>query len=339
MTKAIYRTWPLLQERLKTVRPKEYDIVTYKLHYHFTGHDAAPRFELDPNAPVVQWYRRYREGSPFRVEDWDEFRDPDEITYWRYNIMHDDAEEYIDHLLRQAEIDNYDRKLEQRWLLVLRDYYGPMRYPYHGLQMMAMYLMQLAPASSISNCHAFCGMDNLRVLQRIAYRVKMLDIAYPTLGFGKEDQRTWEDNGVFQPLREAIERGLCAYDWGEGFAVLNLVLKPLVDELFLTHFAELALINGDHLLMDMQRNFYLDALRHRRWVTALVQFAVGRNAANQPLLEGHVAKWFPLAWRGVEAFQPVFEHKNINKIKFQNVLTSLRRTYTEFLQAAGLKAP
>jgi hypothetical protein len=66
---------------------------------------------------------------------------------------------------------------------------------------------------------------------------------------------------------------------------------------------------------------------------------VGRNAANQPLLEGHVAKWFPLAWRGVEAFQPVFEHKNINKIKFQNVLTSLRRTYTEFLQAAGLKAP
>ncbi len=337
MAKAIYRSWPLLQEKLKAKRPKEYDIVTYKLHYHFRGHGETPRFELDPNAPVVQWYKRYREDSPFRVSDWDDFRDPDEITYWRYNIMQDDAESYIDQLLQQAEIDDYDRRLDRNWLSVLKTYYGPFRYPYHGLQMMAMYLMQLAPASSISNCHAFEGMDNLRILQRVAYRVKMLDVSYPHEGFGKEDQKTWEEDPVFQPMREVVERGLIAYDWGESFTVLNLVLKPLIDELFLTHFAELALANEDHLLLDMHRNFYLDTLRHRRWVTALVQFAIERNADNKPLLERHVDKWFPLAWRAVEAFKPVFEHKRINRLKFQEVLTSLRQSLSEFLRMAGLK--
>ncbi len=338
MAKAIYRSWPLLEQRLKGKRPREYQIVTYKLHYHFSGPGGTPRFELDPNAPVVQWYKKYREGSPFQVDDWDDFDDPDELTYWRYNVLQDDTESAVDQLVQQAEIDSRDHKLHKDWLVVLRDYYGPMRYPYHGLQMMAMYLMQIAPASSISNCHAFAGMDNLRVLQRIAYRLKMLDGVYPELGFGKEDQTSWEENSVFQPLREAVERGLVVYDWGEAFAVLNLVLKPLVDGMFMTQWAELALANNDYFLANLQHNFYLDALRHQRWVSALARFAIERNGENKPLLEEHVNHWFPLAWQAVEAFEPVFEHGGIRKANFVQTRDSLRLAYAEFLQAAGLKA-
>ena len=33
----------------------------------------------------------------------------------------------------------------------------------------------------------------------------------------------WEDAAAFQPLRELLERALIAYDWGEAFAVTNLL--------------------------------------------------------------------------------------------------------------------
>jgi hypothetical protein len=43
-------------------------------------------------------------------------------------------------------------------------------------------------------------------------------------------------------------RKLTAYDWGESFVGLNLVLKPLVDQLFMKHLSDLALERGDYLL-------------------------------------------------------------------------------------------
>jgi hypothetical protein len=40
---------------------------------------------------------------------------------------------------------------------------------------------------------------------------------------------------------------LVTYDWGEAFVAVNLVLKPMLNELFLTHVPSLALGKGDYL--------------------------------------------------------------------------------------------
>jgi hypothetical protein len=53
---------------------------------------------------------------------------------------------------------------------------------------------------------------------------------------------------AWQPLRMAIEKLLICYDWAESFVALNLVLKPLVDEVFMNHLSDLALRKGDYLL-------------------------------------------------------------------------------------------
>mgnify|MGYP005846414653 CR=1 FL=1 len=336
--KVIYRTWPLLEKRLKGKRPTDYQITTYKLHYHFQGHDKIPRLELDPNYRVVKWFERYRERSPFRVDDWDDFEDPNQTVYWTYNIRGDDSENFIDYLLEEAEVAEYDRGLDKNWLLHLKDCYGPMRYPYHALAMVSNYIACMSPASSLTNAHTFEGMDNLRILQRIAYRTKMLDKSHPDIGFGREDQKRWEEDAIFQPLREAVEKMLVVYDFGESFSALNLVLKPLLDELFLIQFADLALAHGDHILAEMQGNFYLDTLRTQRWVKELARFSIERNGNNKPLLEGWVEKWFPLAWKGVEGFRPVFE-KAPKRTDFKGLAQDIRNSYGRFLGEAGLKAP
>ena len=58
---------------------------------------------------------------------------------------------------------------------------------------------------------------------------------YFNLTPGVDSRTLWQMDTLWQPLREVVEKLLITYDWAESFVGLNLVLKPLVDELFMKH--------------------------------------------------------------------------------------------------------
>ena len=62
------KTWSHLAARRR--KPSEYEIVSLNLHYN-TRPDSDP-YELDPNLPMNRWYRKYRDASPLKHEDWNE---------------------------------------------------------------------------------------------------------------------------------------------------------------------------------------------------------------------------------------------------------------------------
>ena len=90
------------------------------------------------------------------------------------------AKTSIDGLLREIDETGYDRDLDGGWVRFLDRWYSPLRFPVHGLQMLAAYIGQMAPASRITNCAAFQAADELRRLQRIAYRT--VQLSGPPLG-------------------------------------------------------------------------------------------------------------------------------------------------------------
>ena len=210
--------------------PHEYELVSTDLHYNYPM-----RFELPAANPVVAWYYRYREGSPLRARDWEQFADPRRTTYHGYVQLQDAREDVVDGLLREAA---ETRSHNDAWLSFLDRWYAPLRFPVHGLQMLAAYVGQMAPASRITNCAAFQSADELRRVQRIAYRTVQLGCT------GAAAHRAaWEDAEAFQPLRELLERALTAYDWGEAFTVTNLVIKPRMDRLVNEQIAALGIKN------------------------------------------------------------------------------------------------
>ena len=206
--------------------PTEYELLSTDLHYNHPR-----RFELTADNPVVAWYYRYREGSALQARGWERFSDPRRTTYRGYTQLQDGREDVIDGLLREIDDTAYDRDLDQKWVRFLDRWYAPLRYPVHGLQMLAAYVAQMAPASRVTNCAAFQSADELRRVQRIAYRTVQLGGPPPGIETTRRHQAAWEDAAAFQPLRELIERALIAYDWGEAFAVTNLVIKPRIDRL------------------------------------------------------------------------------------------------------------
>jgi len=276
--------------------PTEYEVVSSDLHYHYPN-----RFELGDDNPVVAWYYRYREGSALQTDGWEAFSDPRRTIYRGYNERQDRREDVVDGLLREIDERGYDDRLPSAWVAFLDRWYAPLRFPAHGLQMLAAYVAQLAPASRITNCAAFQAADAMRSLQRIAYRTAQL--AAHRAGIDTDRHRSiWEEADEFQPLRELVERALVTYDWGEAFVVTNAVVKPYIDRLVNEEIAgSLAVANGDPILQSIHFSLDEDARWHRQWADALVQVAIGDTPGNVELVESWIERWRPRVLRAVEA--------------------------------------
>ncbi|WP_431239821.1 toluene hydroxylase [Mycolicibacterium aichiense] len=289
--------------RLETGRriPTEYELMSTGLHYNHPR-----RFELPAGNPVVDWYYRYREGSALQAQDWDRFTDPRHTTYRSYTQLQDGREDVVDGLLREIDDTAYDTRLDDEWIRFLDRWYSPLRFPVHGLQMLAAYVAQMAPSSRITNCASFQTGDEMRRIQRIAYRTVQLAGSPLNAEAAARQRATWEDAAAFQPLRELIERALVAYDWGESFIVTNAVIKPRIDRLVNQDIAgTLATANSDPILSSIHFSLDEDAHWHREWTAALMRHILEDNAANAEVVSGWIEKWSPLASEALEAFADV----------------------------------
>ena len=155
------KTWSHLAGKRR--RPSEYEIVSTNLLW--STDDEMP-WALSPDIDMNKWYLRYRNNSPLRHDDWDAFRDPDEMVYRSYNVMQDGHETYVDGLIRDHAKNDHDKSLSADWVAALARLYTPTRYPLHCVQMGSAYLVQMVPSSTIENCTMFQAADQLRWVSR-----------------------------------------------------------------------------------------------------------------------------------------------------------------------------
>jgi hypothetical protein len=132
---------------------------------------------------------------------------------------------------------------------------------------------------------------------------------------------------------------LIAYDWAESFVGLNLVLKPLVDELFMKYLSELALSQDDYLLGQIFYSLNEDCQWHRQWTESLVRMTIEDNIRNQETIQGWIDRWYPLAARAVHAFTPLVEDtlKMTATPPLQPIRESLDCYYRDHLQSMSLR--
>jgi toluene monooxygenase system protein E len=310
-------------------RPAEYEIVTHQMNHTLR----ATPLELGPDQHGNRWLVQHRDGIKLTVPDWNAFRDPDQLTYRTYVRGQDESETYIDGILQEFDrIGHIGHEPD-----FLQTCLTPSRYLVHGVQMVSAYLQQLAPSSYVGNCAAFQTGDQLRRVQRVAYRTKQLDLVYPDRLFGKTERAAWEQLPAWQGLRKGIERLLVSFDWDDAFVGLNLVVKPLADEITLRQFAVVARRLGTDLDALIADNLFLDAERSRRWTAALSRFAIAGNHANRDHLLTLVAKWRPLADEIVETGSHLFGSVPSGSGSAGQMAAAVAGAWRNFLDEAGLQ--
>jgi len=291
------KTWSHLVARRR--KPSEYEIVSSNLHYN--DRDVNSPYELDPNMFMNEWYKKNTFGTALKHDDWNSFRDPDEVIYRTYNLMQDGQETYVFGLFDQFSEREHDKALDKTWAGSLARRYSPLRYLYHTLQMASAYVGQTSPASTITNCNYFQMADSLRWVSHTAYRTKELSLTHPESGFGLKEREIWENDVIWQGYRELVEKALTVWDWGESIVVLNLVVKPAIEEAVQRKLGESARHNGDTLLGLLTDAQLLDSARHRRWISAFTKMAL-EVPGNKEIMQGWIKKWEPLADKAIEDY-------------------------------------
>lgn len=305
--------------------PSEYELASSNLLYYTKG-----GFEL--KVPVSSFYERYQQGSPLRCADWELFRDPRETTYTKYTALQRNQEVFVDGILGSIESSDYDARLSPQWRRALGEIISPARYLFHGMQMLAAYLGQMAPGSRLIMAALFQTADELRRVHRFAYRLRQLQLTYADLG--ADGKQCWQSDPRWQPCREVIERLLVTYDLGEALVGVNLVVKPLIDAFF-DQLAERAAEHGDPLLREILRSLAADSHWQRSYTAALFQvlFADPAGDANRAAVAGWLAKWMPRgqgAVAGLAALVPG---------SIEAMTAAAQAQHQAFLLRCGIPAP
>ena len=314
--------------------PSEYEIVTHNLNYT-NRPNRSSALESNPTTPVNMWYLTYRDKSPLQADDWTGFRDPDEITYRKYVTMQDEQETVVEGVLDEYGAAGHDASLSDGWAGCLATMFTPTRFPVHALQMCTAYLGHMAPASYISNCAVFGAGDLLRRVSLVSYRTRQLaDAARSSIG--TTERQIWERHEAWQPAREALEKLLIAYDWGECFTAMNLVLRPTLDEILLRQLANAAHDAGDDLTWLLLTNLAVDADRCARWSASLARYAIDQRAGNQEVLRHWVDRWIPRAEAAAAGLGQLFEQLPDRGRSAEDVVNAASSARRRMLSEAGL---
>jgi toluene monooxygenase system protein E len=279
--------------------PSEYEIVSSRLLYH-------PTRGFETNVPLASWYERHQRDARLQCPDWEAFADPRATTYAAYTALSARNEQHLDALAASEAAASSAEAASSPWPAIVEDVLPPMRHVWHGFQMIAAYIGQMAPAGRITLVALFQGADEMRRVHRAAQRMGQLRETAPD--FGAHSKQQWTERPAWQPLREVLERALVAYDWGESFTALCLALKPCIDELVLAQLTGLARANGDFLLGETLASLAEDARWHRSWALRLVDLLLQpgpAQAGNRVALAEWLDRWLPRARAAARALAPL----------------------------------
>jgi toluene monooxygenase system protein E len=284
------RTYLCLEGARK--KPSDYQITSTGLLYY-----PARGFEVD--TPVWRHYQQFQQRGQLRSERWDELEDPAHFTYSTYVAERRDQEAFLDRLLeRPAE----PLSPELRPLLGLL---SALRFPLHGLQMVAAYVGALAPSGRISIAAALQAADELRRVQRLCQWLARSGV--PVVELDALGRELWQQSPAFQPLRQLVERLLVTYDWGKALVALNGIIKPVLDKLWFEHLVGVAERQRDEVLEKILSSLGDDGRWHEAWFIELSRLALDSDAGNRAALRRNVDEFRPLLARSVQALLPAFE--------------------------------
>ncbi len=306
--------------------PTEYEITSTDLLYHRER-------GLEIDVPLVSWSARHRRSPGLACDDWGRFADPRQTTYATYTRLQRDQEAHVDGVLRSIDDARSDATLSMAWLTRLDGAMSPLRFVFHGMQMLSAYVGQTAPTSRVTITSRFQAADALRRVQRIAYLTAQMRRVAPELG--SDTRSVWEKHAAWQPLRRAIERSMVTYDFGEAFAGHNLVLAPMLDDVVMNALPALATRHGDARLEQIFYSFRQDGRWHRAWAAAFARAIIEDRADNRGVLRDAVDRLRQPALDAVDALAGLFTDDAAAASAFtRDVVTR----YASFLRDAGVES-
>jgi propane monooxygenase small subunit len=283
------------------------------------------------------------EWTALKSSNWHEFLDPNEE--WEQTIYRSTANvvRQVQQTVANAKAAHAFAGWNRGWVKVVERHIGAWAHAEHGIGLYVYTPAQRdAPTNMINNALAVAATHKLRLAQDLV--LYNLDITDDLEGFdGSAHRDAWQNDPVWQGVRENVERLTATRDWAEAFFATALVFEPLVGELFRSHFVmQLAAPQGDYVTPAVMGTGEADAAREQRGARHLFELLLNdpqHADENRELLQQWLAKWVPVSVTAARQLQPVWSQVSEKVVSFQDSFDRSTLRFGALLDDLGLESP
>jgi propane monooxygenase small subunit len=314
--------------------------------------DVTVDVQPDPERHLSQgWIYGFADGvggyphhwTALKSGNWHEFLDPNEE--WEQTIYRNTANvvRQVQQTIANAKAANAFSGWARGWVNIVARHVGAWAHAEHGLGLHVYTTCQRsAPTNMINNALAVGATHKLRFGQDLI--LYNLDLSEEREDFdGSVHRQAWQDDPVWQGVRENVEQLTATPDWAEAFFATALVFEPLVGELFRSHFVlQVAAPHGDFVTPAIMGTGEADTVREQRGARHLFELLVNdeqHGAENRAVLQQWVDTWTPRSVDAARRLQPVWSQVPERIVRFEESFDRSRSRFEGFLDELGLTTP
>ena len=314
--------------------------------------DVTVDVQPDPERHLTQgWVYAFADGiagypqewSALKSSNWHEFLDPNEE--WEQTIYRNNANvvRQISQNIEHGRTAHVFAAMNPAWVKILERHVFAWAHAEHGLGMHVYTPAQRdAPTNMINNAMAVGALHKLRFAQDLILYNLVLSEEIEGFEAGIH-KATWQDEPVWQPTRELVERLTGIRDWSEALFVTTVVFEPLVGELFRSGFVmQAAAPQGDFVTPTIMGAGESDAAREQRGARALFRMLAddpAHGAENKETMQGWLDAWTPPAVAAARQLQPIWSQLSEKVVRFEDSFDRSRGRFESLTEALGLEAP
>ncbi|HZD64518.1 MAG TPA: aromatic/alkene monooxygenase hydroxylase subunit beta [Acidimicrobiales bacterium] len=314
--------------------------------------DVTVEVQPDPSHYLSQdWLYAFHDGSAgfpaswtaLKSSDWHAFRDPNEE--WERTIYIHNARvvRQITQNVENAKAAKAFASWDPTWCRVVEQHVGAWAHAEHGLGLHVFLPAQRdAPTNMHNNAISVNSMHKLRFGQDLMlYNLELVD---QIDGFdGSAHKQAWQEDPVWQPVRETVERLTAVRDWAEAVFLANFVFEPLIGVLFRSQFVmHLAAPHGDYTtptVMGAGEADYARDLRYTRDMFALLTNDETYGKENRDILHGWMTEWVPRCVDAARQLQPLWSQPGQRVVRFEDSLDACKQQFEGQINELGLTTP
>ncbi len=269
--------------------------------------------------------------SELKLTDYYSFLDPRQFYYYTYNAARAKNYESVDKYFEFCEERGLFEKVSDDWLKVFNRYFIPLRHLEYAGWVLLCGVARFGYGTSITQCAMFNACDkyaNAQLITRIGF-----ELPEPDGDIFENAKKTWLEDGIFQPLREYVEKLLTVQDWGEVLIGQNLAIDVFINPLVHIELDNLAVENGVSLFSFFSKYFYDMYKDNMRWTEKLFEVLLADpnyGEKNRKFIESKLSHYAGQISKAIDEFSDVFKmpkKKGDFKIAKENVLKHANEIY------------
>jgi propane monooxygenase small subunit len=314
--------------------------------------DVTVDVQPDPERHLTQgWVYAFADGTSgypqewtaLKSSNWHLFLDPNEE--WEQTIYRNNANvvRQITQILANAKAADSFAAWNRSWVKVVEQHVSAWAHAEHGLGMHVYTPAQRdAPTNMINNALTLGAIHKLRFAQDII--LFNLECSDQIEGFdGSAHKETWQNDPVWQGVRENVEKLTGIRDWAQAFFATAVVFEPLVGELFRSGFVlQEAAHQGDFVTPTIMGAGESDTAREQRGARALFRMLADdeqHGEANRKLMQEWLAEWVPVSLDAGRKLQPIWSQVAEKVVTFDESLSRSKARMTGLLEDLKLEIP